>query len=138
MFKVLWFLSRKKGITREEFREHYEQSHAVLAHEYIGHLLIEYRRNYCVGSSGGGVPTDPGGSGLSSRRWEYDCVAEWVMADENAFEEILAVFADPVVGKIFHDDEEHFLDRSSVVLVKYDTRDTGTGTGQKTLALRAR
>jgi hypothetical protein len=80
-----------------------------------------------VATAGGGVPTDPKGGGLAAQEWEYDCVTEWVMPDEQAFEEIMRLFADPVIGKIFHDDEENFLDRESVFLVKVDMRDTGTG-----------
>lgn len=73
---------------------------------------------------------------MATQEWEYDCVAEWVMPNEEAFEEIMCIFADPVIGKVFHDDEEHFLDRESVFLVKCDTRDTGTGDGAETLKLR--
>ena len=136
MFKVMWLLKRKKGITLEQFRDHYENSHSILGKKYLGHLLIDYKRNYKVGTAGGGVPTDPKGSGLAAREWEYDWVAERVMPNEEAFEEIMSLFADPVIGKIFHDDEEHFLDRESVLLVKCDTRDTGTGDGAETLRLR--
>jgi hypothetical protein len=136
MFKVMWLLKRKKGITFEQFRDHYENSHSILGKKYLGHLFIDYKRNYKVGTAGGGVPTDPQGSGLAAREWEYDCVAEWVMPNEEAFDEIMSLFADPVIGKVFHDDEEHFLDRESVLLVKCDTRDTGTGDGAETLRLR--
>ena len=136
MFKVLWLLKRKTGITLEQFRDHYENSHAILAQKYLGHLLVEYKRNYKTGTAGGGVPTDPHGNALAAQEWEYDCVAEWVMPNEEAFEEIMRIFADPVIGKVFHDDEEHFLDRESVFLVKCDTRDTGTGDGGETLKLR--
>jgi hypothetical protein len=127
MFKVLWLLKRKPGISLEQFRDHYERSHAILGQKYLGHLLIDYKRNYKVATAGGGVPTDPKGGGLAAQEWEYDCVTEWVMPDEQAFEEIMRLFADPVIGKIFHDDEENFLDRESVFLVKVDMRDTGTG-----------
>jgi len=135
MFKVIWLLRRKAGITLEQFRDHYENSHAKLGQKYLGHLLIEYKRNYKVSTAGGGVPTDPAGNPLASTEWEYDCITEWVMPDEAAFEEILRLFADPVIGKIFHDDEANFLDRSSPFLIKCDMRDTGPGDGTGTLEI---
>ena len=125
MFKVMWLLKRKAGITHEQFRNHYERSHVVMAHKYIGHLMIEYKRNYKTETWGGGVPTEKGG-GFGPVDWPYDCVTEWVMPDEAAFNEINRIFADPVIGKEFHDDEENFLDRESVLLIKCNVVDTGT------------
>src|SRR3546814_14773322 len=48
MIKMLWLLKRKPGMSKEAFREHYENSHVVLAHKYVGHLLEGYHRNYPV------------------------------------------------------------------------------------------
>jgi hypothetical protein len=134
MFKVMWLLRRKPGITLEQFRNHYEQSHARLAQKYFGDLLIAYKRNYKTEAWGGGVPTAKSsegnaGGGFGPIDWPYDCIAEWVMSDEAAFDEINRLFADPVIGKEFHDDEEHFLDRESVLLFKCEMEDTGTGDG---------
>ncbi|WP_323809663.1 EthD domain-containing protein [Sphingobium baderi] len=39
MIKIIWLLKRKPGMSKEAFREHYENSHVVLAHKYVGHLL---------------------------------------------------------------------------------------------------
>jgi hypothetical protein len=126
MYKVLWFLKRKAGITHEEFRDHYENSHSGLARKHLGHLMLEYRRNYRTEVWGGGVIADDG-KGFGPRDWDYDCVAEWVTPDEAAFNAIMALFSDPVIGKIFYEDEEHFLDRDSIMLIKCDCRDTGIG-----------
>ena len=128
MFKVMWLLRRKPGISHEQFKNHYERSHVVMAQKYIGHLLIEYKRNYKTETWGGGVPTDTGG-GFGPIDWPYDCVTEWVMKDAAAFDEINAIFAHPVIGKEFHDDEANFLDRDSVVLIKCQVVDTGPGDG---------
>jgi hypothetical protein len=126
MFKVMWLLRRKPGISHEQFKEHYESSHVIMAQKYIGHLLIEYKRNYKTETWGGGVPTDTGG-GFGLIDWPYDCVTEWVMKDESALDRINAIFAHPVIGKEFHDDEANFLDRDSVVLIKCQVIDTGLG-----------
>jgi hypothetical protein len=36
MFKVMWLLRRKPGISHAQFKEHYERSHVVMAQKYIG------------------------------------------------------------------------------------------------------
>ena len=46
-----------------------------------------------------------------------------------ALDKINAIFAHPVIGKEFHDDEANFLDRDSVVLIKCQVIDTGPGDG---------
>jgi len=134
MFKVIWLLRRKPGITMDQFRNHYENSHARLAQKYFGDLMLSYKRNYKTETWGGGVPTakssdDAKGGGFGPIDWEYDCIVEWVMPDEAAFEQINRIFADPAIGKEFNDDEEHFLDRGSVMLFKCDMADSGTGDG---------
>ena len=72
---------------------------------------------------------DAKGGGFGPIDWEYDCIVEWVMPDEAAFEQINRIFADPAIGKLFNDDEEHFLDRGSVMLFKCDMADSDTGDG---------
>lgn len=118
MYKVLWFLRRKHGITHEQFRDHYEASHAKLAERYFGHLMLEYRRNYRAEVAGGGVIDGGDGASFGPRAWDYDCIAEWVMPDAAAFETIMAMFGDAAIGQVFYEDEEHFLDRPSILMVK--------------------
>ncbi|CAN7328086.1 EthD domain-containing protein [Phenylobacterium sp. LjRoot225] len=136
MYKVLWFLKRKAGITFEQFQDHYETSHSVLGQKYFGHRLLEYKRNYKVETWGGGVTGEDGGHGFGPKPWDYDCVTEWVMPDEAAYDEIIRLLADPVISKVFYEDEEHFLDRDATLLIKCDARDTGPGDGAETLRLQ--
>jgi len=130
MYTVIWCLRRKPGITFEQFRDHYENSHAVLGAKYFGHLMSRYTRNYNLcraEGAGGGFAT-----------LDYDCVTEWVMHDEAAFDESMRILADPVIGKIFHDDEEHFLHRESVVLVRCDSRESASGGGMPAATISKR
>jgi hypothetical protein len=126
MFKVLWLLKRKTGITLEQSRN--------LGTEVLGPSSRRIqtklqdrngRRRRPYGSSWKCIGYSRMGIRLCRR-----------MGHAQSFEEIMRIFADPVMGKIFHDDEEHFPDRESVFLVKCDTRDTGTGDGAETLKLR--
>jgi len=126
MITVMWLLRRKAGVTFEQFRDHYETSHAVLGAKYLGHLLLGYRRNYVLPATAGEGGSDLTRRVFQSKAWDYDCIAEWDLADEEAFAQALAIVADPEIGKIFYEDEEHFLDRASVRLVRIDQRQTDT------------
>ena len=124
MIRVLWLLRRKPGISFAQFREHYETSHAVLGQKYLGHLLLGYRRNYVLPAEAATSPVLQ--RVLAAKGWDYDCVAEWDLADEAAFEQVVAILSDPEIGAIFHADEEHFLDRAAVRLVLADRSETDT------------
>jgi len=126
MFKVIWLLRRKPGITHEQFRDHYETSHSVIAKKHFGHLMTAYRRNYKTDCWGGGVTGAEEAASFGPREWEFDVAAEWEMPDEVAFDEIMRIVSAPEIAPIFYADEEHFLDREATMLIKCDMRDTGT------------
>ncbi|WP_162986924.1 EthD domain-containing protein [Sphingomonas paeninsulae] len=128
MIKVIWLLKRKPGMSKEAFREHYESSHVMLAHQYVGHLLEGYHRNYPV--EGWLAPSSKREDGVVEPfEYEYDCITEMRIKDEAAADEMLQIFNDPVIGKIFVDDEHRFLDRKKVVMLTCDEVNNGTGTG---------
>lgn len=126
MIRVMWLLRRRPDISFEQFRDHYENSHAVLGAKYLGHLLLAYRRNYALPAEAAAGDGSLMRKVLSSKAWDYDCITEWDLADEAAFDKVVATLSDPVIGKLFHDDEEHFLDRSSVRLIRCDRFETDT------------
>lgn len=132
MFKIFWLLKRKPGITHEQFRHHYETSHAVLGQKYFGHLILSYKRNYDAAKRVGQESAF-----MASRQSDYDCVTEWVMPSEAAFEECMALMADPAIGQLFLEDETHFLDSAATRLVRCDTYDTGPGDGAEALRRQA-
>lgn len=124
MFKVIWMMRRKAGITHEQFRAHYENNHAMMGKKYFGHLWTEYRRNYVTSASGGSPAPDGGFQPLDLG---YDCVAEWVFPSRAEYEELLRIAADPEIGREFFEDEARFLERSALVVMEVDMVDTGTG-----------
>ena len=132
MFKVFWLLKRKPGVSHAQFRAHYEASHSQLAHKYFGHLMTGYHRNY-VTAEMGATETADGVVTFGPREPEYDCIAEWMMPDEAAFDEINRILAQPEVREIFNEDEKRFADRSAFRLVRVEVVDTGTGDGRLTL-----
>ena len=127
MFKVITFNKRKQGISHEQYREHYENSHAKLGEFYYGHLWTKYTRNY-VKSASGGSPAPGGGFGPIDLG--YDCITEWIFPNRAAFEELLRIAADPAIGKTFFHDEGLFLDRKALVIIEIgDVLDTVDLTG---------
>ena len=60
MYKVLHFIKRKPHMTHEQFKEHFERSHAAMALKFCGHLFSEYRRNYVNVVYTGGDSRDDG------------------------------------------------------------------------------
>jgi hypothetical protein len=121
MIKLIWLLRRKPGVTLEQFKTHYETSHARKAQKYFGHLMSGYVRNYKFETAGGGD--------MQPMEWDYDCVAEWILPSEEALNEIWAIFANPEIYAEFKEDETHFLDSDACVMIKcraQDICDTGT------------
>jgi hypothetical protein len=125
-------IRRKPGLSHEQFRKHMEESHARLAQKYVGHLFVEYRRNYAKEASFGGDLREPG-SGFGPKPWQFDCISEWIMASEKDYLEVRRIMGQPEIDRQFHEDEDRFLDRTSVVMVVCDVADTGTGDGHGTL-----
>ena len=132
MFEVFWLLKRKPGITLEQFRTHYETSHSRLAHAWFGHLLTGYHRNYVTATFESTVQAD-GSVSFGPVEPEWDCIAEWMMADEAAFDEINRILTAPEVRAVFNEDEKRFADRTAFRLVRVDVVDDGTGDGHLTL-----
>jgi EthD domain len=129
MVKILWLIKRKAGVTPEQFRERYER-HARLGLKIMGHLMCRYRRNYQLDAWGGGTPTTHDGSTtFGVVAFEYDCISEVCFPTEEAYNERLRVFADPLRAKQFYDDEEDFLDRKSVIMVRCEEVETDIGGG---------
>jgi EthD domain len=126
MIKVLWLLKRKSGITPQQFRERYER-HARLGRKLAGHLIARYKRNYKTEAWGGGTPTTHDGSTqFRPIQWEYDCVSEVSFASLADYEANKKIFAEPEIARQFYEDEEDFLDRKSVIMLKCDEVDTGS------------
>jgi hypothetical protein len=126
MVKIFWLLKRKPGITPEQFRERYER-HYRLGQKLCGHLHKSHKRNYKIEIKGGGTPTTHGEkASFGDIAWDCDVIAEVVFHNEEAYAARKDIFADPVTAKMFYDDEEDFLDRTSVIMFRADEVNTGT------------
>ncbi len=132
MYKVVWLMKRKQGWSHQQFRDHFEKSHAELAKKYVGHLFVEYRRNYVDQVWSGGDPREEG-AGFGPRDWEWDLMSEWITASEADFQEILRIMEQPGIREQFEEDEDRFIDRAATVMVPCVVTNTGTGDGRGAL-----
>lgn len=115
MPKAIFLMKRKQGITKEAFRDHYENNHIPLALKYINHLLVDYRRNYPLTAL-----LDPANPSGEEYDCGYDCITEmWVRRDED-LEEMGRIFAAPDVSPILLEDEAKFLDSKTAVMILAD------------------
>lgn len=104
MERVFVLLKRKPGLTFDEFRNHYESSHALLGEKYFGHLFASYRRNY--------IPKGTRFDGSSGEN-AYDCLTEVVFREPGGYQELKRIASDPEVRRTLIADEERFLDRGA-------------------------
>lgn len=75
---------RKPGLTPEEFRKGYEESHSRIAVRLFGHLWLSYRRNYLTTGhnfAGGGETARAEDAG-------FDAISEYVLRDAAALAEM--------------------------------------------------
>ncbi len=71
---------RKPGLSREEFRRGYEESHSRIAVRLFGHLWLSYRRNYLTT----GHNFASGGETAVDEDTGCDAISEFVLRDEAA------------------------------------------------------
>jgi hypothetical protein len=81
---------RKPGLSLEEFRKGYEESHSRIAVRLFGHLWLSYRRNYLTTGhcfAGGGETARAEDTG-------FDAISEYVLRDEAALAEMARIGAE--------------------------------------------
>ncbi len=116
MHKVLHFIKRKDHLTHDQFRDHFERSHAAMALKYCGHLFTEYHRNY-IGLVWTGGDSREEGSGYGQQQWHWDLISEWILPNEEALHEIYRIMQLPGIDELFHADEDRIIDRTATVTV---------------------
>ena len=107
MIAMILLLKRKPGMTREQFRQHYETSHVMLAKKHGGHLFHDYRRHYVgdvIAMRGEEVVVNGVEEGA------YDVITKIVFRDQAALDEFWRIYAIPEVFAELRADEQAFLD----------------------------
>jgi hypothetical protein len=113
MITFVLTMRRKAGLTKEQFRQHYETSHVALAKKYVGHLFADYSRNYVI--SGNAVAEEGYDIGATAVGG-YDVATTIAFKDQAALDEFFAIMNRPEVGSLFKEDEKRFVDRPSMYM----------------------
>ena len=85
--RVLVMVRRKPGLTVQQFRDGYENSHSRIAVALFGHLWLSYRRNYIDAARRFGVGLSAGDA-VTAQEVGFDAVSEYVLRDEAAHAEM--------------------------------------------------
>lgn len=115
MFKAIALLTRKPGLTREEFIDYYETNHAPLIVETFPQI-IEYRRNFLDLTQvlrAGDTP-DP----------HFDVMTEMWFHDAAGYNDMLATHARPEIGNRIRADEANFIDQTTIIQFVVDERES--------------
>jgi EthD domain len=113
MITFVLTMKRKAGLTKEQFREHYETSHVSLARKHVGHLFEDYRRHYVISST---FATGEGYTMQETSDGDYDVVTNIYFKDDAAVAEFFRILNLPDVKAAFQADEEKFVDRSKMYM----------------------
>ena len=124
MYKVFHLIKRKPHYTHEQFREHFERSHAPMALKFRGHLFREYRRNY-VGTVFGGDDSRKAGNSYGPMEWDWDLISEWIVDSEEDLHKIFAIMESSEYRDYFEQDEDRFIDRTMNVMIPCTVSDYG-------------
>ena len=125
MIKTIALITRKEGVTRKEFAQHYEEVHAPLALKHLT-TIKRYVRNHVI-------------STLVPSLLEFDCISEfWFESLEDAMR--VQEFSQSEAGQVLRDDEARFMDSSKTLsfLVEEKSSDLDKSATVKAVALLKR
>ena len=112
--KVIAMYKRKPGLSAEQFRQHYETSHAPMSMRLFP-FMTDYRRNYIRPHPGQQGPGAPAANGL-----DFDVITEMTFESRSDYERMLQQMTNPAVRKEVEQDEIQFMDRSAAVYLIVD------------------
>ncbi len=123
MIKVVTLLTRKPGMSREAFIEHYETHHRKIGEKYLGGFALKYQRRY-LQSAG---LRDQEGDALP-----FDVLMEIWYPDQDALNGAMAVLSTDEAQAEIAADEERLFDRElirSYTVEEYDSEMPALETG---------
>lgn len=117
MLKVITFLKRRDGMTREEFRNYYEEHHAPFGVKLLLPEVRRYFRRYVN-------PMQHPISGETEAGFDYDVVMETWFDDKASFDRAMARLSSPEIAAAIAEDEERLFDRGRIQSVIVDEVET--------------
>ncbi len=115
MIKLITLLTRKPGLSRHAFIEHYETRHKAIGEKYLSGFAAKYQRRYID------APDEAGQSG-SERA--FDVLLEIWFPDQVTMDAAMKLIASEVAQAEIVADEERLFDRDktrSYVVEEYES-----------------
>jgi uncharacterized protein (TIGR02118 family) len=123
VIKVVTMLTRKPGLSREAFIEHYETHHRKIGEKYLSGFAVKYQRRYLQSAGfreqGGEEPP-------------FDVLMEIWYPDQDALSAALAVLSTDEAQAEIAADEERLFDRDlirSYTVEEYESEMPAAGAG---------
>ena len=105
MIKVVTLLTRKPGMSREAFIEHYETHHRKIGEKYLGGFAVKYQRRYLnVADATNHAPTE----------LPFDVLMEIWFPDQHTMDAAMALIASASAQEEIAADEERLFDRDLI------------------------
>ena len=105
MIKVVTLLTRKPGISREAFIEHYETHHRKIGEKYLSGFAVKYQRRYLQSA---------GFRGQEALMPPFDVLMEIWYPDQDTLNGALAVLSTDEAQAEIIADEERLFDRDLI------------------------
>jgi hypothetical protein len=111
--KKLVMVKRKPGLTPEQFRDGYENSHSRIAVRLFGHLWLAYTRNYV--KTGYSFTNAEGNADAV----QFDAISEFILPDQAALDEMNRISMENY--EMIKEDEAKWFDQSHCWIMNCDT-----------------
>ena len=105
MIKVVTLLTRKAGMSREAFIEHYETHHRKIGEKYLSGFAVKYQRRYLQSA---------GFRGQEGATLPFDVLMEIWYPDQDTMGAALAVLSTDEAQAEIIADEERLFDRDLI------------------------
>lgn len=105
MIKVVTLLTRKPGMSREAFIEHYETHHRKIGEKYLSGFAVKYQRRYLQSA---------GFRGQEGATLPFDVLMEIWYPDQDTMGAALAVLSTDEAQAEIIADEERLFDRDLI------------------------
>ena len=105
MIKVVTLLTRKAGMSREAFIEHYETHHRKIGEKYLSGFAVKYQRRYLQSA---------GFRGQEGATLPFDVLMEIWYTDQDTLGAALAVMSTDEAQAEIIADEERLFDRDLI------------------------
>lgn len=117
--RVFVFTRRHPSLALQQYKSHYENTHVPLLRQISGDTFpISHTRHYIPRS-----PDKPNSAILLMGQgdFDFDCMTEAVYADQEHLQRHMMEIGTPEKTKLREDDEEKFLDRGSIRILRVES-----------------